>query len=857
MRVRFGCVLLLLGAAARLAAQERGPSPTATAEAGDSLALETVTVDPRYASGGLHRELLGTDYRGLWTAPVVVPVLDLARYAGGLRPVRVGGGKQTTSLHLESGDGRKFDFRSVDKDATRVLPPKLKKSIVGKVAQDQISGFNPAAPLVANALLEAAGVRTSEHQLFVMPDDPALGEFREQFRGMVGILEEQPSKSDDEPPSFQRVRKIVKTEELYRRLARDPRERVNDRAFLAARLMDNFLGDNDRMEPQWRWLRFGKGKEAPWEPLPEDRDHAFVSYNGLPVKAAYFWNPTLVNFGPHYPDMVHLNWLANTIDRRLLGELDWPVWDSVAHELQSRLTDSVIDASVRRLPPSYYAQDGERLTQALRSRRDLLPEAARRLYRQLAMDAEVHATDSSESVVATRGPDGALDLTIRGKAAGRADDPYFHRRFRPADTKEVRLFLREGADSVLVTGAHRGPKLRIIAERDPKIVANEATGGWTRVYAAEPEVKLVGKSGPSLDRRAYRRPDSTSVIKPAPRDWGHMWRPWAGIVTGDGVDFGLGATLFTYGFRRNPYAFRLDVQGGYSTTAGAPAGQVLGDLRPGNSTTHLLFRARASGADVLRFFGVGNETPQITSGEFSKAFQNDYQLSTAIGRAIGRHLTAQAGPFLQYSTTDFGRNTLISEVRPYGSGDFGEVGAEGSLTFDSRDTTAAPTRGLYATVGGRFVPSLWDVTSTFGKVHGTVATYLTAPLPLRPTLALRVGGERVWGTFPFQEGAYIGGGNTVRGLYSRRFLGDASAYGNAELRLRVASFDFLAPGNLGVFGLSDVGRVWAAGESSDKWHTGFGGGLWVAYLDGRNTVSAAVASGDGRTALYLQAGFMF
>jgi hypothetical protein len=62
---------------------------------------------------------------------------------------------------------------------------------------------------------------------------------------------------------------------------------------------------------------------------------------------------------------------------------------------------------------------------------------------------------------------------------------------------------------------------------------------------------------------------------------------------------------------------------------------------------------------------------------------------------------------------------------------------------------------------------------------------------------------------------------------------------------------------MGVFGLSDVGRGWLAGESSHRWHTAFGGGLWFAYLNRRNTISAALANGDGRTALYLRGGFMF
>jgi len=31
-------------------------------------------------------------------------------------------------------------------------------------------------------------------------------------------------------------------------------------------------------------------------------------------------------------------------------------------------------------------------------------------------------------------------------------------------------------------------------------------------------------------------------------------------------------------------------------------------------------------------------------------------------------------------------------------------------------------------------------------------------------------------------------------------------------------------------GLADVGRVFVAGESSSKWHTGYGGGVWLGVF---------------------------
>ena len=118
-----GLVLALaLGGAAwpvQAADEAKAPAPAAgTAEA-------TVVAGPEYEAGPLHQLFLGPHYRDVWTAPIVVPVLDLGSYAGGLTPKKVGGGKQTKSLSFEGKDGREFKFRSVNKDPSATLPKGL------------------------------------------------------------------------------------------------------------------------------------------------------------------------------------------------------------------------------------------------------------------------------------------------------------------------------------------------------------------------------------------------------------------------------------------------------------------------------------------------------------------------------------------------------------------------------------------------------------------------------------------------------------------------------------------------------------------------------------------------------------
>jgi hypothetical protein len=576
--------------------------------------------------------------------------------------------------------------------------------------------------------------------------------------------------------------------------------------------------------------------------VPSDRDQAFVRLDGFLLTIARQSYPQLVNFGATYPSMLGLTWNGRDLDRRLLTGLEWSTWDSTVQALTARLTDSVIDVAVRRLPAEYYAKDGERLARALRARRDGLPRAAHAFYRLLAGQVNVHATDDAETALAERRDDGTLDLTVsRRKKDGSLDDPFFHRRFVSGETKEVRLFLRGGADSVRARG-HGGPLLRVVGT--PATAVDRAGASSVRIYQ---------------DRTPYQPPDSLSGVRRAPRDWGRVWQfnPVVAAASDVGLVVGVVPSLTTFGFRQHPYASKLRVRAVYATSVADFRVDFLGDFRRAQSNIHFLVESYYSGIEVLDFFGFGNETPFILPRDFYKVRQHQFLLGPLLAWSPGRRLRLSVGPVLKHATTDLDTPSFLASQPPYGSANFTQLGARTRLELDTRDVPANPTHGAHLTVGASVYPALFDVISTFGEVHGEAATYLTTPLPFRPTLALRAGGRRVWGVFPFQEAAFVGGATTVRGLRDHRYIGDASAYGNAELRFRLSRVRVVLPATVGIFGLADAGRVFFEGESSDKWHYAAGGGLWFAFLDPANTFSVALARGEGRTGLYLRAGFMF
>jgi hypothetical protein len=57
--------------------------------------------------------------------------------------------------------------------------------------------------------------------------------------------------------------------------------------------------------------------------------------------------------------------------------------------------------------------------------------------------------------------------------------------------------------------------------------------------------------------------------------------------------------------------------------------------------------------------------------------------------------------------------------------------------------------------------------------------------------------------------------------------------------------------------LGDAGRVYLNGEDSTKWHYGYGGGIWLAWLDRANTITFSYARSEQHNAFSVLAGFAF
>jgi hypothetical protein len=828
-----------------------GPAvPTAA-----STRTEVVAAGPEYAAGPVWRFFFGRDYRDLWTKPIAVPVLDLDRFAGGLTPTKTGGRRQTHVLWFKGSDGREYKFRSVDKDSAGAIPKEMRGKALETVTRDQTSSGYPAAPLMVEPLLQAAGLLQSRVRLVVLPDSPRLGEHRSEFAGMLGTIEEPPD--DDHPADtrgFERLERLVDTYELYEILQGSASERLDDRAYLRARLMDAFLGDWDRHEKQWDW---GKSTvDGKWKPIPKDRDQAFSRYDGVLVGRMSPAGQTLGKFRERYEHPIGFTWGARDMDRRLLSGLGEEAWREEAQDLTRRLTDDVIATAVHRMPAEYQPGHAERVAGILRARRDRLVALAQEWYEALAHEVDVYATDDPERLYVSRTSDG-LDLRIITKKDGHRAT--FDRHFTNAQTHEIRVYLEGGDDETVVQGT--GPiTLRVVGGPGADVL-DDTEGGHTRYYDFEGENGIREGPGTKVETKPWPEPEPGSK-EPRERDWGSkLGMPlWLSAGSDTGIFVGGGVRWEDYGFRRRPYASRHTLRAGYALGAGRARAEYLGDFRQIESNGGVEILARASGIEVLRFYGFGNETANTPNEDFFRANASQILLSPSLYRALGAHGRFRIGPRLRYSWGDLREDRFVRQLQPYGTGRFGEAGLGASLDWDTRKEPHAPRRGLAASIGGTLVPPVWDVTRTFGEVHGGVTAVVPLPNVVQTALVTRVGGKSVFGDYPYQDAAFLGGSRgdpQVRGLRGQRYAGDTSVFWNNDLRLRLFRTALIVPTEVGVYGLYDMGRVFLASETSHRWHHGVGGGIWIAPVDRHNTLTFSAAQSEGRTAFYFNAGFLF
>jgi hypothetical protein len=769
----------------------------------------------------------------------------MGREAGGLTPVKRGGGMQTFSLRLRGADGLDYSLRSIDKDPSVSLPPALRETVARDLVQDQIASIHPYGAFALPPLARAADIYHTVPRLVFVPDDPRLGIYRETFGDQLMMLELRPDDDMSAYPNFGRSEKVVSAQRMYGDVMGDNDHRIDLPAFVRARLFDMLLSDWDRHKNQWYWAAFedpdGKGKL--YRPIPKDRDWAFNRFDGvLPSLARIGFDPKFQQFGTSYGNLKGLTLNGMPQDRRLTGPAPRTLWIEQAESLRAALTDEVLAEAIDALPQSVSAYHGALLLQTLKRRRDQLVEVADAYYRISSRRVDLFGSMKHEWFDVRRIDDEDTEVVVyKMTKKGERRDELYRRTFHRSETEEIVLYGLDGDDRFTLAGESRASiTVRVVGgEGDDaledrsrvrrgrrKTIFYDTRSNQTSLEAG-PETRIVLSDDPAVN--AYDPLGYTyDTLLP---------QVFFGFNDDDGLYLGGGVRFIGHQFRKMPFASNQRLVANIAGRTGAYNAVYEGLFVDAFGARDLLLEARIKSPRSIRnFFGLGNETRNI---EDDAAF---YQ--ARIEQAQARAGVVFGEPGLQVSTSGHLRFTEVTDasggiiaqlgISPESFDDQVHAGALLGLDLDQTDHPANPKQGLRWRTEAQLNAGVFRTDEVYGRLGSWLALYLSPLLAPQLTLATRIGAAHNLGDFPFYEANTIGGRETVRGWRSNRFAGRTSAYANAEVRLQLATFStYLALGQLGALGFFDVGRVWT--EADDRpgrvWHPGYGGGLWLSFFD--------------------------
>jgi hypothetical protein len=817
-----------------------------------------------YKAGKFKKWLLGANYRKEWTEPVKVKVFDIGKELGGLKVTKKGGGMQTKSLRLEDKNKKEYALRSVEKFPDATLPEEFRQTVIKDAIVDGISASYPFAALSVPVLSKATGVPYAIPKLVYIPDDPRLGYYQKEFANTLAFFEER------EP---YRYGENKSTEKILENLREDNDDRIDQQRVLKARLLDMFMMDFDRHEDQWRWNTQDTGKGKLYYPLPRDRDQAFFVNEGkIPKFIRKPWRlPKFQGFRAKAININTFNFNARFFDRTFLNSLSQSDWEKQADTLISEMTDSVIEAALKQQPPEVYPYSAPKIIETLKERRKYLKEEAVQYYKFLAKEVEVTGSDKKETFEVVNNDDGSVDVRVHKiNDKGQRENVLYERKFLPGETREIRLFGFNNKDSFLITGADkRMIKIRLLGGEDKDTYINQThspkKSTVTYDYKGDSDqykgiMKKEIPEDPSVNIY-YRRNFQYDIVQP---------KEYAAYNRDDGLFVGIGLKYTTHGFRKDPFRFQHEVGGVVSLLT--KAWRFKYDLTRTDAIggTDLIVHADVRAPNnTINFFGKGNTTAnKINDGRGPEYYRTRFfhaDLAIMLKREVLPDINLFYGPTFQFYNVDSTENRNRVILKPAETGldtanffrrkIYAGVGA--SLVIDNRNDPNYPTRGVFWTTTLGFNRGLTKYTSNYSQLSSDMAVYISSNAPPRTVVAVRFGAAWNFGKYEFYQSQFLSGLDNLRGYRKFRFAGDRMAYNNIDVRVRIKNYQgYLFTGSYGFLLFHDVGRVWLKGENSHKWHTGYGGGLWISPANRIVLTGSMMHSNEGWLPL-ISLGFQF
>ena len=800
---------------------------------------------------GFYKTLWGKRYREYYGTEVTVPTVNIDTLFGGLKPVRKGGGHQSSSLRLRHTDGREFVMRALRKDSELYLQAMvfkneyvindLEDSYLQKFFMDFYTGAHPYAPFTVGKLSDAIGIYHTNPKLYYVPKQPALENFNVDFGNELYMIEEHTGDGHKNVASFGFTNKLKSTDAMLDDLRDDEKYEVDSELYLRARLFDMVLGDWDRHVDQWRWAEFkeeGKDKTI-YKPVPRDRDQVYsIMGDGLFMNLATRVIPTLrlmEGFHKDIRSVAGFNASPQTyvLDVALLSEVKKEIWIKQAKYIQENLTEKVIDDAFEAFPEEVRDETIVKIKEILLARIAHIQTTSAAYFDIINKYVVVTGTDKDDRFEVNYLND-SVEISGYRIKDGQRGKRFYHNTLFKKVTKEIWVYGLNDDDHFIVKGKNTsGIKVRLVGGYNNDIY-DVGEGSGTYVY----DYKSKKNTFENVSKAKVRLTDSYDVNTYRPLNFkssSNQLIPTIGFNPDDGVRIGVENTYTFNGFRQNPFTQRHRIAASYYFATNGFDVVYQGEFAHITEKANLQIDAHFTSPNfAINFFGFGNNTENLDDDlglDFNRVrfrtinFSPNLVWRGPLGSKFRTGITYESIDVEE--TADRFIDTFFDTTNEDTDKSFAGIDAE--YSYANSDNDAFPTIGMATSLRFGYKTEL----SNGGGSFGFIIPQLSFDYRIVPSGRLVLSTKwkahfNIGDDFQFYQGASIGGIDGLRGFRNQRFTGKKSFYQNTDVRLNLGrSVAGILPTKYGIFGGFDYGRVWFPNENFNRWHTSYGGGFFL------------------------------
>jgi hypothetical protein len=786
----------------------------------------TLVTGAEYKASWMKSFWMGKNFRNEWITPLGLDKLYVDDISGGLTPYGTGGGLQTLSLKFKDSSGRKFAFRSVNKDAKKDKERVIMQTVVGGVKQDMISSQLPFGDVVVGKLLDNTDILHSSPIPFVMARQNALGEYKEAFTHVIGTLEEKPTKKKKRREGFAGADDIVSTHHVFRRLMNNARHQIDKQAFARCIMFDIWIADWDRHHDNWKWAAYKDGKNRLYKPIPRDRDHAFSLFEGVVGNLADLAAPNVAELSPRIKDLQGMTFQGKNMLYFLGASISREEWNRAADYIASSFSKGNIEDAWSSLPIEIQEFSKEKIISALITRKDDLSLASNQLYDLYHRQATFYGSNKNDFLtIEAKAKDEVVVTLYDAKKGKKNGEAIAQKTYNTNVTKHLDIYALDGKDIVSIEGnVEAGLEIKLLPGTDKDEIRTKNKKQALKIY----------------DTQNFEGIESIKLEKPIyPDIYGFQYDallPFAMYKydTDYGSGFEVKFTKVKQKFNKKPFGRSTSLAAKYYPRGNAVRLKLVSLYTDTWNKWDAKIKIRAAHNDTRydRFLGANSSLPSNYLDNFRKGddyyVQNDnIDIYTSMVNNIFGQSDISFGLGTQYLKLYDGTGQTSTEL--LGDRSIWQAYLHGDLNLDFTDDQAYPTKGVRYNISNRVG---YNIKANEGIYDQFVAdiTLVNSWHDISKTIILfKVGGEATFGNRSYIDYPILGNGNNVRGFANNIIRNSKVGYINVELRKEIyKSKNSVLPFLLGASGFYDRGLAF---ENPDNNVSGYGAGLYMTFLN--------------------------